>query len=110
METVKLDITSKELSRKLLVDGYTKKIECKNYWDSHSKRVEYEPTQYKFDTEKKFEIWEVIRETYYPGIDYTMTSSTWHLYVEGEELNIGWIVEYNILKTKVKLDCCVGAG
>ena len=113
METsVKLDITTKELSRTLLYEGYTKKIECKNYWDSHGKRVEWDPTQYKFDSEKKFEIWEITRETYYPGIDYIHTSTYWKLLVEGEKLdpNLGWIMEYDHLKTKLKLDCCVGCG
>lgn len=112
METknVTLDITTKELSRKLLYEGYTKKIECKNYWDSHGKRVEWDPTQHKFDCEKKFEIWEVETETYYPGIDYTQTCTNWYLFVEGEKLDIGWLMEYNHLKTKLKLDCCVGCG
>jgi hypothetical protein len=112
METITLDITTKEISRKLLYEGYTKKVECKNYWDSHGKRVEYEPTQYKFDSEKKFEIWEVVRETYYPGIDYTQTSTDWKLLVGSEPLdpNLGWIVGYDHLKTKLRLDCCVGCG
>jgi len=112
METVALNITTKELSRKLLHEGYTKKIECKNYWDSHGKRVEYDPTQYAFDREKKFEIWEVETETYYPAIDYTQNSTNWIIRVEGEPLdsNLGWIMGYDHLKTKLKLDCCVGCG
>ena len=107
-----MNITTKELSRKLLYEGYTKKIECTNYWDSHGKRVEYDPTQYKFDSEKKFEIWEIETETYYPAIDYTQTSAYWKLLVDGESLdpNLGWLMEYNHLKTKLKLDCCVGCG
>jgi hypothetical protein len=112
IKSVTLDITTKELSRSLLHDGYTKKVECKNYWDSHGTRIEYAPTQYKFDCEKKFEIWEVITETYYPAIDYTMKYTNWYLKVEGNELdpNIGWIMSYTHLKTKLKLDCCVGTG
>ena len=112
METVTLDITTKEISRKLLYEGFTKKVECKNFWDSHGTRVEYAPTQYKFDREKKFEIWEVETETYYPAIDYTQTTTDWRLLVEGEklDLNLGWIMEYDHLKTKLKLDCCVGCG
>ena len=112
METVALNITTKEIGRKLLYEGYTKKIDCTNYWDSHGKRVEYAPTQYKFDREKKFEIWEVETETFYPAIDYTQTTTDWRLLVEGEKLdpNLGWIEEYNHLKTKLKLDCCVGCG
>ena len=112
METVKLDITTKEIGRKLLHEGYTKKVECKNYWDSHGTRVEYAPTQYKFDREKKFEIWEVETETYYPALDMTQQYTDWRILVEGEKLdpNLGWIMEYDHLKTKLKLDCCVGCG
>ena len=112
METVKLDITTKEIGRKLLHEGYTKKVECKNFWDSHGRRVEYDPTQYKFDREKKFEIWEVETETFYPALNHTQRYTDWRILVEGEKLdpNLGWIMEYDHLKTKLKLDCCVGCG
>ena len=112
METVTLNITTKELSRELLYEGYTKKVDCKNYWDSHGTRIEHAPTQYTFDTEKKFEIWEIETETYYPAIDYTQTSTYWKLLVEGKDLdpNLGWIMGYDHLKTKLKLDCCIGCG
>ena len=112
METVKLDITTKEISRTLLHEGYTKKVECKNYWDSHGTRVEYAPTQYKFDREKKFEIWEVVTETYYPAIGLTQQYTDWRLLVEGDKLDpdMGWVMAYDHLKTKLKLDCCVGCG
>ena len=110
METVTLDITSKELSRTLLYEGYTKKVECKNYWDSHGKRIEYDPTQHKFDSEKKFEIYKVVTETFYPALNYTHQSEWWKLYIDGEYLDVGELMGYNVLKTKLKLDCCVGAG
>lgn len=110
METVTLNITSKEISRTLLHEGYTKKVECKNYWDSHGKRVEYAPTQYKFDREKKFEIWEVETETYYHSINHIQRYVNWYLYVEGERFDTGWIMGYDHLKTKLRLDCCVGTG
>ena len=115
IKSVTLDITTKELSRELLYEGYTKKVECKNYWDSHGKRVEYDPTQYKFDCDKKFEIWEVVTETFYPAIEHTQQYTNWILKVEGETLNpffknLGWIMGYDHLKTKLKLDCCVGCG
>ena len=113
METVNTTcITSKEISRTLLHEGFTKKVECKNYWDSHGTRVECTPTQYKFDQEKKFEIWEVVIETHYPFINRTQTSTDWRLVVEGKPLdpNLGWVVGYDHLKTKLKLDCCVGCG
>ena len=110
MTTGTLDIKTKELSRELLCEGYTKKVECTNFWDSHGKRVEYAPTQHKFDREKKFEIWKVISETFYPAIDYTYKYEDWKLYIEGELLDIGEMMSYKALKTKLKLDCCVGAG
>ena len=113
MEKINItDVTSKEISRKLLYQGLTKKIECKNYWDSHGTRVEYAPTQYKFDREKKFEIWEIITETHYAAINNTQIYTDWKLIVDGKPLdpNLGWIVGYSHLKTKLKLDCCVGCG
>lgn len=110
METVTLDITSKELSRELLVEGFTKKVECKNYWDSHGKRVEYAPTMHNFDKPKKFEIFKIITETYYPAIDYTYKAEWWKLYVDGEYFDLGEITGYKVLKTRLKLDVCVGAG
>lgn len=112
MADLKLDITTKEVGRKLLHKGFTKKVECKNFWDSHGKRVDYADTQYKFDREKSFEIWEVVTETFYPAINFTQTYTNWHLKVEGEPLDpdLGWIMGYDHMKTKLKLDCCVGCG
>jgi hypothetical protein len=112
METLKLDITTKELSRSLIYAGYTKKIDCKNFWDSHGTKVPYAPTQYQFDREKNFEIWEVVTETHYPGINFTQTTVDWLLLVEGKKLdpNLGWIERFTHLKTKLKLECCVGCG
>ena len=103
-------ITSRELSRELLCEGYIPKVECTNYWDSHGKRVEYEPTQHKFDSPKKFEIWKVLGETSYSTLDYVHQWEYWHLYIDGEKLDVGEIMSYKVLKTKIKLDVCVGAG
>ncbi len=109
METIKLDVQTKELSRELLIEGFTKKIDCTRYWDAHGKRSECEPEQHKFDRPKKFEIIKVITETDFP---YTgkYVSEYWHLYINGEELDLGEIMKYEVLKTKLKLDICVGAG
>ena len=111
METVNITgITSKEISRTLLHEGFTKKVECKNYWDSHGTRIECAPTQYTFDREKKFEIWEVVTETYCPSTNCTQTCTDLELVVEGRPLdpNFGRIMSYGHLKTKLKLDCCMG--
>ena len=112
MEAVRFDITTKEISRALLHEGFTKKVECKNYWDSHGTRIECAPTQYAFDREKKFEIWGVVTETYYPSTNYTQTCTDLELVVEGRPLDpdLGRIMGYAHLKTKLKLDCCIDYG
>jgi len=103
-------ITSRDLSRELLCEGYTAKVDCMNFWDSHGKRIEYAPTQHKFDSPKKFEIWKVTGETHYSTLDYVHQWEYWKLYIDGEQLDVGEIMSYRILKTKIKLDVCVGAG
>lgn len=106
-----LDIPVKEISRKLVAEGYTKKVDCKNYWDAHGER-HYDfkaPTQYKFDRPKKFELYRVERE-----YQFEFTGSSVYeylfLYIDGEKLDVGEITEFRELKTKINLDCCVGAG
>ena len=110
METIRSGTITKEISRTLLLEGFTKKVECKNYWGSHGTRIECAPTQYTFDREKKFEILEVVTETYYPLTNYTQTCTDLELVVEGRLLdpNLGRIMSYGHLKTKLKLDCCMG--
>lgn len=111
METMTVTgVSSKELSCELLYEGYIPKVECTNYWDSHGKRVEYDPTLHKFSEPKKFEIWKVLGETKYATIDYVHQWEYWELYIEGERLDVGEIMSYKVLKTKLKLDCCIGAG
>lgn len=111
METMTITgISSRDLTRELLCEGYTTKVDCTNFWDSHGKRIEYAPTQYKFDRQKKFEIWKVTGETTYSTIDYVHQWEYWKLYINGEQLDVGEIMSYKILKTKIKLDVCVGAG
>jgi hypothetical protein len=103
-------VTSRDLTRELLCEGYTAKVDCTNFWDSHGKRIEYAPTQYKFERPKKFEIWKVTAETNYSTLDYVHQWEYWKLYIDGEQLDVGEIMSYKILKTKIKLDVCVGAG
>ena len=112
MEAVRFDITTKEIFRMLRLEGFTKKVECKNYWDSHGTRIECAPTQYAFDREKKFEIWEVVTETYCPSTNCTQTCTDLELVVEDRPLDpdLGRIMGYDHLKTKLKLDCCMGCG
>lgn len=111
METMTITgVSSRELSRELLCEGYTSKVDCTNFWDAHGERIEQALTRYNFDSPKKFEIWKVIGETHYSTINYVHQWEYWHLYIEGKELDVGEIMSYKVLKTKIKLDCCVGAG
>lgn len=109
METIKFDIKSKELSRNLLTTGYTTKIDCIRYWNSHGKKSAWEPVYFKFEEPKKFEIIKVITETDFP---YTgkHVSEDWYLYVDDQKLSVGEIMKYEVLKTKLKLTCCIGSG
>lgn len=103
-------VQSKELSRELLCEGYTSKVDCANYWDAHGQKIKCASTQHKFDCQKKFEIFKVIAETTYSTINRVYTSEWWYLYINGEKLDIGDIMSYKVLKSKLKLDCCIGAG
>ena len=47
----------------------------------------------------------------YKDPDYVHQDEYWYLLVDGEKFELeGWIMGYNALKTKLKLDCCVGCG
>lgn len=110
MEVIKFDLDIKDISKELIAEGYTNKIDCKNYWDTHGKRL-YDfkaPTQYKFDRPKKFELYKVKKEYCYKYTEPCIYEF-FFLYIEGEKLDVGEITEFRELKTKIKLDCCVGA-
>jgi hypothetical protein len=109
MTEIKFDIKRTELRRELLTEGFTNKIDCVNYWDSHGMKIEYAPTQHKFDREKKFEIYKVTTEIEYP-YSGKYVSEDWEIHVEGKKLSVGELMGYRILKTKLKLTCCIGAG
>jgi hypothetical protein len=109
MEVIKFDLKTKELSRNLLTTGYTKRIDCTRYWDAHGKKSAWEPKQYTFDEPKKFEIVKVMIETTFPCTGKHI-SEDWCLYVDGQPLSVGEIMSYQVLKTKLKLTCCIGSG
>jgi hypothetical protein len=110
VETFEIKTNRKLITRELLVEGFTKKVECKNYWDSHGKRLDQADTQLKFDCEKKFEIYKEVYEYYFDFIP-TQEWEFWNLYIDGQKVeDLGEITSYHALKTKLKLDCCVGAG
>lgn len=110
LETIKLDIQSKVLSRTKLAECVSKRIECANYWNSHGRKVWYDPTAYDYDEPKKVELFEkVIEHTYPDASKYEFT--VWELFVGGERLEgLGEIMRFKPFKTKIKLQCCVGCG
>lgn len=111
METIKLDLEIRDLSKELVAEGYTTKVDCKNYWDAHGER-HYDfkaPTRYKFDRLKKFELYRVKKEYQFKYTGPTVYEFLF-LYIDGEKLDVGEITEFRELKTKIKLDVCVGAG
>ncbi len=109
MEHKTIDLDIKTISRELVCEGFTKKVECKNYWDSHGTKVWQADTQHAFDFPKKFELYREVREYNFEYVP-KQTFEFLFLYIEGKLLDVGEITEFRELKTKVKLQCCIGAG
>ena len=105
--TVDLDI--KVISRELVAEGYTKKVECNNYWDSHGKAIPWGKEVYNLERLKKYELYREVREYHFEYVP-TQTWEFLFLYIDGEKLEVGEITKCTELKTKVKLEVCVGAG
>lgn len=100
-----------EISRRCVRTGFTKRVDTKAYWDSHGKAIPWDGSKiFKYSRSKPYELHEVeyrIESEYAPPYDYSVLE----LFVEGERLkDIGQITCFEELKTKLKLDCCVGAG
>lgn len=110
MEEFTFDTEVKEFSRELLYEGYTKKIEASKYWNSHGHRSDWGKEEITFDKPKKIQVIEVKGETYIKDLDYTEDWTKWIILVDGEELKIGWPTSYHALKTKFKVDFCMGTG
>lgn len=107
--TIKTDM--KVISRELVQEGYTKRFDIRYYWDSHGDRVWdfKEPESWEYPEPKKYEVYKEVREYYF---DFCQTQ-TWEflfLYIDGEKVDIGEITCVQSLKTKVKIESCVGAG
>jgi hypothetical protein len=100
-----------EISRKLVMEGYTKRVDTKAYWDSHGKAIPWDGSLvFKYHEQKKYELYRV--EQLWES-EYIQPQMFTHLelFIDGERLtNIGEITYFKELKTKLKLDCCVGAG
>ena len=107
--TIKTDM--KVISRELVQEGYSKRFDIKYYWDSHGNLIWdfKEPEIRKFSEPKKYEVYKEVREYYF---DFCPTQ-TWEflfLYIDGEKVDLGEITFVQSLKTKVKIESCVGAG
>lgn len=100
-----------EISRELVYQCYANRIDTRAYWDSHGKAIPWDGSQiFKYDRRKKVDIYRVekrLESEYIKPYEFTELE----LFIDGERLTgIGEITCFEELKTKVKLDCCVGAG
>ena len=100
-----------ELSRECVYQCYANRIDTKAYWDSHGKAIPWDGSQvFKYDRRKKVDLYKVqkrMESEYIKPYCY----EEFELFVDGERLSgIGEITQFKELKTKVRLDCCVGAG
>jgi hypothetical protein len=100
-----------EISRELVSEGYTKRVDTKAYWDSHGKAIPWDGSQvFKYPEPKKYELYRV-KQLWESEYIQPQEFAHLELFLDGERLpNIGEITCFEELKTKVKLDCCVGAG
>jgi hypothetical protein len=100
-----------EISRELVREGYTKRVDVKSYWDSHGKAIPWKDDKvFKYPEPKKFELYRVKRLWEFETLE-PREFEFLYLYIDGEQLtDIGEITCVETLKTKLKLDCCVGAG
>lgn len=100
-----------ELSRTLERSGFTKRIDVKSYWDSHGKAIPWDGDKiFKFSAPKEYQLYRVqkrLESEFMSPLEFTELE----LFLDGTRLgDIGQITCFEALKTKVKLDCCVGAG
>ena len=100
-----------EISRELVSEGYTKRIDTKPYWGHHGKVVPWgKPQVFEYPEPKKFELYRVKsfwESEYIKPAEFEFL----FLYIDGEKLeDIGNITCFEVLNTGLKLDCCVGAG
>jgi hypothetical protein len=100
-----------EISRNCVRSGFTKRVDTKAYWDAHGKAIPWDGSQvFRYPEQKKYELHEVeyrMESEYIKPYEYSVLE----LFIDGERLtDIGQITYFEELKTKLKLDCCVGAG
>lgn len=100
-----------EISRELIQEGYTKRVDTKAYWDSHGKAIPWNGSQvFQYPEHKKYELYQVEKRMESEYIK-PYAFAELELFIDGERLkDIGQITCFEELKTKIKLDVCVGAG
>lgn len=101
--TIKLETTNEQ--RKLIrdfADVLPRKVEVKRYWNSHGNKVDW-GTEILTDV-KSMKITEHSYDCY--GVHVVF----WNLEINGKDAELGDIDCYEVLKTKIKLTACVGAG
>lgn len=100
-----------EISRELIYQCYANRIDTKAYWDSHGKAIPWDGSQiFKYDRRQKVDVYRVGKRMESEFIK-PWEFDELEVFVNGERLtNIGQVTQVTELKTKVKLDCCVGAG
>ena len=101
----------KEISREHVYSTYATRIDCNAYWDSHGKHIPWEGSKViKFEVSKKLDLYRVekrMESEYIRPYEFAELE----LFIDGERLHgVGEITYFTELKSKVKLDCCVGAG
>ena len=100
-----------ELSRKKVYECEKKRIDINAYWDSHGKHIPWDGSQVlKYEEPKKLELYHV-RHCIETDNTKPYEYDDLELFIDGKRLReIGQITCFKELKTKVRLDCCVGAG
>jgi hypothetical protein len=100
-----------ELSRELELTCYTKRIDTKAYWDAHGTAIPWEGSKvFKYPELKKCELYRV-KQLWESEYIKPCEFEHLELFVDGERLTgIGDITCFEALKTKIKLEVCVGAG
>jgi len=100
----------KILNTKTLIKGTTKKIEVNKYWDSHGTEVDWGQDTVNYDSEKTFEIISHDVEFSSEYIDPVIFEE-WEILVDGKRFDHEFeLTGYKLLKTKLVLHACVGAG
>lgn len=100
-----------EISRELVYQCYAQRIDTRAYWDSHGKAIPWDGSKvFKYDRRKKVDLYRVTQLWESEVIDPREFTHL-ELFIDGERLTgVGEITQFEELKTKLKLDCCVGAG